>query len=186
MYKEQLQKIKESPITKKILWVLFGLFLFVVLFYLSIYAGLWGKIPNTSELKNLKQSAATEVFSSEGKLIGKYYIYDRQPVVFEELPQHLIDALIATEDIRFYEHSGIDGRSLLRVFFKTLLLQDESSGGGSTITLQLAKNLFGRNDYGYLSIVVNKLRESIIAQKLEDIYSKNELLVIYFNTVPFS
>lgn len=186
MIKDKFRKILASPITKKVLWVILGLFLFVLLFYISIYAGLWGKVPSSKELKNLKQSAATEVFSSEGKLIGKYYVYDRQPVVFEELPQHLIDALIATEDVRFYEHSGIDSRSLMRVFFKTLLLQDESSGGGSTITLQLAKNLFGRNDYGYMSIVVNKLRESVIAQKLEDIYSKNEILTIYFNTVPFS
>ena len=156
------------------------------MFFGSIYFGWWGRIPSEAELKNLKQNEATEVFSSEGKLIGKYFIFDRQPVLYDELPQHLIDALIATEDIRFYEHSGIDNRSLLRVFIKTILMGDESSGGGSTITLQLAKNLFGRKDYGHLSIVINKLRESIIAERLEDIYSKKEILNLYLNTVPFS
>jgi penicillin-binding protein 1A len=181
-----LKNIKMTPVNKWVLGSLLGFFLLFGLFYLSIYLGWWGKIPNTEELRDLKQNEATEVFSSEGKLMGKYYIFDRQPVLFEELPQHLIDALIATEDVRFYSHSGIDNRSLLRVFVKTILMGDESSGGGSTITLQLAKNLFGRNDYGHLSIVVNKLRESIIARRLEKIYSKEEILGLYFNTVPFS
>ena len=181
-----LKKLKLSPVKKWVLGSLLGFFLVFGIFFLSIYWGWWGKLPSTTELRDLKQNEATEVFSSEGKLIGKYYIFDRQPVLFEELPQHLIDALIATEDVRFYEHSGIDNRSLLRVFFKTILLGDESSGGGSTITLQLAKNLFGRQDYGHLSIVVNKVREAIIAQRLEDIYSKDEIIGLYFNTVPFS
>lgn len=181
-----LKKLKLTPVKKWVLGSLLGLFLVFGLFFLSIYWGWWGKLPSSTELRDLKQNEATEVFSSEGKLIGKYYVFDRQPVLFEELPQHLIDALIATEDVRFYEHSGIDNRSLLRVFFKTILLGDESSGGGSTITLQLAKNLFGRQDYGHLSIVVNKVREAIIAQRLEDIYSKDEIIGLYFNTVPFS
>ena len=180
------KNLKLTRWKKWVLGSLLGIFLIFGFFYLSIYWGWWGKIPGTAELKDLKQNEATEVFSSEGQLIGKYYIFDRQPVLYEELPQHLIDALIATEDVRFYEHSGIDNRSLMRVFVKTILMGDESSGGGSTITLQLAKNLFGRNDYGYLSIVVNKLRESIIARRLEDIYSKEEIIGLYFNTVPFS
>ena len=159
-----------------------GLFL---LFYVSIYIGLWGKIPDSDELSSLRQAQATQVLDKDGKLIGKYYIYDRQPITYEDLPQHLINALIATEDVRFYEHSGIDNKSLLRVFFKTILLQDKSSGGGSTITLQLAKNLYGRKDYGIFSLVVNKLKESIVADRLESIYSKNEILTLYFNTVPF-
>ncbi len=182
----KLKDVKLTPWKKWVLGALLGIFLFFGAFYLSIYWGWWGKIPSSAELQDLRQNEATEVFSSEGTLIGKYYIFDRQPVLYEELPQHLIDALIATEDVRFYEHSGIDNRSLLRVFFKTILMGDESSGGGSTITLQLAKNLFGRKDYGHLSIVVNKLREAIIAQRLEDIYSKEEIIGLYFNTVPFS
>ena len=181
-----LERIKKS---RKLKWTI-GILLIVIalplLFYISIYFGFFGKIPSSKELSELKQSEATQVLSDDGKLIGKYYIFDRQPIVYEQLPQHLIDALIATEDIRFFEHNGIDGRSLFRVFFKTLLLQDKSSGGGSTITLQLAKNLYGRKDYGLLGIVVNKLQESFIAKRLEDIYSKNEILTLYFNTVPFS
>lgn len=177
---------KLKPLKKWVFVAFLGLFVIFGTFYLSIYWGWWGKIPDTQELRDLKQNEATEVFSAEGKLIGKYYIFDRQPVLYEELPQHLINALIATEDVRFYEHSGIDSRSLARVFIKTLLMGDKSAGGGSTITLQLAKNLFGRKDYGYLSIVVNKLRESIIARRLEDIYSKEEIIGLYFNTVPFS
>jgi len=180
-----LERIKKSPKLKWALGILLVLIALPLLFYISIYFGFFGKIPTSKELSELKQSEATQVLSDEGKLIGKYYIFDRQPIVYEQLPQHLIDALIATEDIRFFEHGGIDSRSLLRVFFKTLLLQDKSSGGGSTITLQLAKNLYGRKNHG-LGIVVNKLQESIIAKRLEDIYSKNEILTLYFNTVPFS
>lgn len=182
----KLRAIPRKTYLKGIVAVFFGGIALFGFFYLSIYWGMWGKVPSEQELRDLKQNEATEVFSSEGELIGKYYIFDRQPVLYEELPQHLIEALIATEDARFYEHSGIDSRSLLRVFVKTLLMGDESSGGGSTITLQLAKNLFGRQDHGFMSIVVNKLQESIIAQRLEDIYSKEEIIGLYFNTVPFS
>ncbi|HSI68978.1 MAG TPA: transglycosylase domain-containing protein [Gillisia sp.] len=181
-----LKRFKESPRLKWIAGTILGILSIFLLFYLSIYFGLFGKVPSSAELKELKQNEATQVLSSSGELIGKYYIFDRQPITFDQFPQHLIDALIATEDVRFYEHDGIDNRSLLRVFFKTLLLQDRSSGGGSTITLQLAKNLYGRKDYGPLGIVVNKVQESIIASRLEDIYNKEEILTLYLNTVPFS
>ncbi len=181
-----LKQIKESPKLKWVAGIFLGVLSIFLLFYLSIYFGLFGEIPNSSQLKELKQNEATQVLSSTGELIGKYYIFDRQPITYAQLPQHLIDALIATEDVRFYEHDGIDNRSLLRVFFKTLLLQDRSSGGGSTISLQLAKNLYGRKDYGSLGIVVNKVQEAIIAKRLEDIYSKKEILTLYLNTVPFS
>lgn len=181
-----LEHIKNTPLLKWVLGILLGISLILLFFYLSIYFGMFGKIPNSKELSQLKQNEATEILSADGALIGKYFIFDRQPIKFEQIPQHLIDALIATEDVRFYEHDGIDGRSLLRVFFKTLLLQDRSSGGGSTITLQLAKNLYGRKNHGYLGIVVNKFQETIIARRLEDVYNKNEILTLYLNTVPFS
>ncbi|HET7361105.1 MAG TPA: transglycosylase domain-containing protein [Salinimicrobium sp.] len=180
------KKIKSSPYFKWGLRAFLGLLFIGSLFFISIYVGLWGKIPTKAELTDIKQSQATEIYASGGELMGKYYIFDRQTIPFDQLPKHLIEALIATEDARFYEHSGIDKKSLLRVFVKTILLQDESSGGGSTITLQLAKNLFGRKDYGFLSIVVNKVKEAITARRLEDIYSKDEILALYFNTVPFS
>ncbi|SEL80928.1 penicillin-binding protein 1A [Aquimarina amphilecti] len=162
-----------------------GFFFIFIIFYGSVYCGFWGKIPDKDELRSLKQAEATQVLDKDGRLIGKYFIYDRQPITFEDLPNHLINALIATEDIRFYEHNGVDNVSLLRVFFKTILLSDRSSGGGSTITLQLVKNIFGRNDYGVFSILVNKLKESIVAKRIEDIYTKEDILTQYFNTVPF-
>lgn len=181
-----LEKIKRSPRLKWLIGILLSLLLIFLLFYFSIYFGVFGKIPTKAELKDLKQNEATQVLSADGELMGKYYIFDRQPIKYSKIPQHLIDGLIATEDIRFYEHDGIDSKSLLRVFFKTLLLQDKSSGGGSTITLQLAKNLYGRKNYGPFGIVINKVQESIIATRLEDIYNKKEILTLYLNTVPFS
>lgn len=181
-----LSKIKQSPKLKWGLIVISALFGLGLLFFASIYFGAWGKLPSSKELSELQQSRATQVLSSEGELIGKFFIYDRQPVAYKELPQHLIDALIATEDVRFYDHNGIDNRSLARVFFKSILLQDQSAGGGSTITLQLAKNIYGRKDYGILGIVVNKMQEAIIAKRLERVYDKEDILRLYFNTVPFS
>ena len=106
--------------------------------------------------------------------------------MFKDLPKHLIEALVATEDSRFYEHDGIDNISLMRVFVKNLILQDKSAGGGSTITLQLAKNLYGRKNYAFFSMLINKFKESIVAQRIEEVYSKDEILTLYLNTVPFS
>ncbi|TPV35998.1 penicillin-binding protein [Paucihalobacter ruber] len=148
--------------------------------------GLWGPIPTKQELSEIRQSEATEVISADGELLGKYYRFDRQSVAYEDFPDHLIHALIATEDSRFYDHNGIDGQSLMRVFFKTILLQDAASGGGSTISQQLAKNLYGRRDLGKTGMVVTKFREAIIARRIEKIYSKEDILTLYLNTVPFS
>ena len=184
--KQMLARIKRHPRLKWALIVILSLTALFFLFFGSIYFGLWGKIPSSKELTELQQNKATQVLASNGKLIGKFYVFDRQPIDFEQFPEHLIEALIATEDARFYEHDGIDNRSLLRVFFKSILLQDESAGGGSTITLQLAKNIYGRKDFGMFGIVINKMQEAVIAKRLEDIYSKNEIIELYFNTVPFS
>ena len=181
-----LAKLKRRPKLKWALIILASLVTLFFLFFGSIYFGLWGKIPSSKELTELKQNKATQVLAANGKLIGKFYVYDRQPIDFAQFPEHLINALIATEDARFYEHDGIDNRSLLRVFFKSILLQDESAGGGSTITLQLAKNIYGRRDFGMFGIVINKMQEAVIAKRLEDIYSKDEIIELYFNTVPFS
>lgn len=155
------------------------------LFYGSIYFGMWGEVPSHKTLENLRQSHATEVLDTNNELIGKFYIFDRQPITYKSFPEHLINALISTEDIRFYDHDGVDNISLARVFFKTILLSNDASGGGSTITLQLAKNLFGRKNHGFLSIVVNKITESIVASRIEKIYSKEDILTLYLNTVPF-
>jgi penicillin-binding protein 1A len=150
--------------------------------FLSVYWGLWGKLPSYSELENIQNSQATKVFSDDEKLIGKYYYkFNRTNVHYNDISKHAIDALIATEDSRFYQHSGVDKRSLLRVFFKTLLLGDRSSGGGSTLSQQLCKNLYSRSG----NIIVSKFKEAITATRLEKIYSKKEILALYLNTVPF-
>ncbi|WP_035478730.1 transglycosylase domain-containing protein [Gelidibacter mesophilus] len=180
-----IHKAKLIQWAKRIGYGLSILLALFICFYASIYFGLWGKIPDSEHLSRLKQSQATQVLDANNDLIGKIYVYDRQSIKYSDFPQYLIDALIATEDVRFYEHNGIDNKSLLRVFFKSILLSNDSSGGGSTITLQLAKNLFGRKDYGALGIVVNKIRESIVARRIEGLYSKEEILTLYLNTVPF-
>ncbi|PHR93889.1 MAG: penicillin-binding protein [Leeuwenhoekiella sp.] len=167
------------------LMALGSLFFLFSLFFLSIYLGLWGKLPTKYELSHLEQSLATQLVDRNGENIGNYYIFDRRPIGFEEIPTHLRDALIATEDARFYKHDGVDKLSLMRVFFKTLLMQDESSGGGSTLTQQLVKNIYGRPDNGTLGLVVSKFKEFIVAQRIEQVYSKDEIINLYLNTVPF-
>ena len=96
-------------------------------------------------------------------LLGRYYFQERSPVAATEIPVSLKNALIATEDVRFYKHHGVDTKSLFRVLFKTLLFQEESSGGGSTLTQQLAKNLYPRKQHRFLSMPINKIREFMIA-----------------------
>jgi penicillin-binding protein 1A len=98
----------------------------------------------------------------------------------------LVDALVAAEDSRFYEHNGVDYTSLIRVIFKSILMQDNSSGGGSTISQQLVKNIYPRQEYGWFSMPVNKVKEMILAQRFESIYSKQDIIVLYLNIVPFS
>ncbi|SFW49922.1 penicillin-binding protein 1A [Sinomicrobium oceani] len=180
-----MRKIK-SKWLRWSLWGIAGLTLAFLLFYWSIYFGLWGHIPGREELGEIVQTEASEVYGQDDELIGKYYLYDRQSIPFDDIPENLINALIATEDFRFYDHSGIDFRSFFRVFFKSILLRDDSSGGGSTITQQLAKNLYKRKNYGRLGIAVNKIREMIIARRIEKVYDKDEILTLYLNTVPFS
>jgi penicillin-binding protein 1A len=155
------------------------------LFFMAVYFGFTGHVPTTAQLLEIKNPQASEVYSEDGKLLGRYYTENRSTVRFAEISPNVIQALIATEDARFYEHRGIDEIALLRVLFKTILLGDRSAGGGSTLSQQIAKNLFPRNDVGILSMPVNKLREAIIAYRLERIYTKEEILTLYLNTVPF-
>lgn len=162
-----------------------GLFIVFIMFVGSIYFGFWGRIPNKKDLSNFRYQIASEVFTSDSVLIGKYYLNDRQPITFDQVPEHLLQALISIEDERFYEHSGVDYMSLVRVGIKTVLMGDKSSGGGSTISQQLAKNLYPRKDRKQANIVVNKIKEMFIASRLEDIYNKNEILTHYLNTVSF-
>lgn len=152
--------------------------------YLAISNGIFGQIPSDEELKAIKNYEASEIYSADSVLIGSYYVENRREVRYEEVSPFIINALIATEDARFYEHKGIDQRSMMRVLFKSVIL-GQNAGGGSTLSQQLAKNLFGRNDYGFLSMPVNKSRELIIANKLEHLYSKKEILMLYLNTISF-
>ncbi|NUO02939.1 MAG: transglycosylase domain-containing protein, partial [Saprospiraceae bacterium] len=121
--------------------------LFLFLLFLLVYMGLLGPLPNYSELKDIQHNTASEVYSDDGVLLGKYYIENRVNAAFEEISPNVVNALVATEDARFFAHNGVDMRAWFRVFFKTILLSNESSGGGSTLSQQLAKNLYKRRSY---------------------------------------
>jgi len=157
---------------------------FPVLLFYAVSTGMLGKMPDDTELLAIKNYQASEVYSADSVLLGRYFVENRSDVKYEDVSHYLFDAIIATEDARFYKHTGVDTRSLLRVLFKSILLRQQA-GGGSTITQQLAKNLFGRKRYGVLTMPVNKIREAIIANQLEKIYSKQEILMMYVNTVSF-
>ena len=163
---------------------LLGILLFGV-FIGFVYLGVFGHVYSKKELKAFKNETASLVLSDQGKLIGKFFADNRTNIAFEQLPADLVNALVATEDARYFEHEGVDSRSLLRVLVKSIILQQKSAGGGSTITQQLAKNMFGRKGYGFLSMPVNKSKEIILAYRLEEIYSKEDILTLYLNTVPF-
>ena len=181
-------KSKQSWTKRVLIWLLklggLGILLLLILFAL-VYIGTFGQLPDSKTLIKIKEPAATEVYTKDNKLLGRYYTENRSNVKFKEISPSLIHALIATEDNRFYEHRGVDEWALLRVVVKTFLLIDRSSGGGSTLSQQIVKNIFGRKDYGPLTMPVSKIRESIIAYRLEKLYSKEEILTLYLNTVPF-
>ncbi|MBI9035177.1 MAG: transglycosylase domain-containing protein [Bacteroidales bacterium] len=182
------RKKKVSAKSRLIKWFAMLLLFAVILmgvFVFSVFAEFFGPVPEKKELGEIRTSTASEIYASGGEVLGRLYIQNRTIVGIDQIPDHVVKALIATEDSRFYEHDGIDKRSLIRVFFKTLLLGDRSSGGGSTLSQQLIKNLYPRRNIGFLSMPAAKLREAIIAVRLEDIYSKEEILNLYLNTVPF-
>lgn len=157
----------------------------IILFVLSVRIGVFGDLPGYIDLKKIRNNVATNIYSVDDELLGRYYYQNRTNTTIQEIPQHLINALIATEDVRFYKHKGLDYRSTLRVLVKTLILMDRSSGGGSTITQQLAKNIYPRKDYGILSMPVAKTKEIMTAFRMEKLYSKDEILELYLNTVSF-
>jgi|WetSurMetagenome_2_1015567.scaffolds.fasta_scaffold15317_2 penicillin-binding protein 1A len=156
-----------------------------VIFVISVYSGVFGHLQSKEELLNFKNATATVVLSSEGELIGNIFSENRTNISYGQIPANLINALIATEDSRFFEHKGIDSRSLFRVLFKSVLLNNRNSGGGSTISQQLAKNMFGRKNSGRWFILVIKTKEAILAHRLEKTFSKEEILTLYLNTVSF-
>lgn len=162
------------------------LFLLGGLFFILVFLGVLGPVPSKTQLKQINNPLASEVYSADGKILGRYYVENRSYATFDEISPNVINALVATEDARFYEHRGIDEIALARVLVKSIILRQDNAGGGSTLSQQTAKNLFPRVDYGPLSMPVNKLREAIIAYRLERIYSKEDILALYLNTVPFA
>ncbi|MCB0661492.1 MAG: transglycosylase domain-containing protein [Saprospiraceae bacterium] len=142
-------------------------------------------LPTIEELENPKSELASEIFGSNGEVLGRYYVENRVPVNYTELNDTLVNALISTEDERYFSHCGIDFRALGRIVFKTVLLGQKSSGGGSTITQQLAKLLFTEKPGSGVERVVQKLKEWIIALRLERRYTKEEIIAMYLNKFDF-
>ncbi len=163
-------------------WTLFGVGILALIFvFLLAGWGAFGKMPTFEELENPETNLATEIFSSDGETLGKYYSENRTPIKYEDLPEHLVQALVATEDERFYQHSGIDAKGTVRaaVFLGT-------RGGASTITQQLAKQLFTDDvSQNFLTRVFQKFKEWVIATRLERQYTKEEIITMYFNKYDF-
>ncbi len=174
------------------LWILF-LSPFVLLFISLLFVGIFTDIPSFEELEDPKNNLATEIISEDGEILTTFHIENRSYVTYDELSPSLVDALLATEDVRFYGHSGIDLRSLARVAVKSLVLgQTRSGGGGSTLSQQLAKTLFPRDTVEssfpgakMFKLGISKFKEWITAVKLERNYTKQEIIGMYLNAVFF-
>ncbi len=188
--------------------VIFGLWIFVILSIFSIIFlivsvsynpfNLFGEMPSLEDLEKPESELSSELYSYDNVLLGKYFRYNRSPITFNELSNELITTLLVTEDIRFYEHSGIDFKGLVRASYgvsKYIITigNSELEGGGSTITQQLAKNLFkirrekkGKlSDIPFIGLVISKVKEWIVSIKLEEFYTKKEILAMYLNTAEY-
>ena len=181
-----VEKYDRIVLVCKILGGLAGglLFLIIVLFFLTLF-GVFGSIPNRIDLADIKNHIASEVFAENDVLLGKYYVENRISIPIDSVSNHVVEALVATEDARFFDHSGIDFWSWPRVLIKSVVLRQTSSGGGSTLSQQLIKNLYSRKEYAIGGTLINKFREMILAIRLEKVYSKPDILKLYLNTVPF-
>ncbi len=185
-----IQGILNSRKAVKWMWIIVAA-PFAVLFLLIglISVGAFGKLPTFEELENPKTNLATEIYSEDGKIIGQFFIESRSDVSYRELNDSLVAALVSTEDMRFYSHSGIDFIALARVGVGVLTFSRQ--GGGSTLTQQLAKNLYRiresvGEDMGRSNILIFKLKEWITAVRLEYNYTKEEIITMYLNTVEYS
>lgn len=186
MNKSISKKGKRPRYIKYMWWTFGGLWAFVFLFFFFLSIGWIGDMPQFEDIENPHSLQATEVISDDGQVLGYIGFENRSNITYDQLSPNLVNALIATEDARFYSHSGIDVRSLFRVLFKTVIGRHGSSGGGSTITQQLAKNLYKmREANASRGTVFSKLSEWVVAVKLEHNYSKQEILTMYLNTVDF-
>jgi len=165
----------------KILWRVFiGGFLLLILMFTLANFGLFGKMPSLEQLQNPEADLASEIYSSDGVLMGKYYSENRSEVKYNEISPNVINALLATEDERFYDHSGIDAKALVRAV--ATLGRD---GGGSTITQQVAKMMLGQGRGNIIKRVIDKMKEWIVAVKLERNFTKEEIVTLYLNRAPW-
>lgn len=173
---------KDVTYYKKKFWKIFFYGLGAIgLFFLFASWGLLGSMPSFEDLENPDSNLATEIISSDGVVLGKYFEKNRSQLKYSDLPQNLVQALVATEDARFYEHSGVDGRGTLRAIASL-----GTSGGASTLTQQLAKQLFHGEGSKFLPFrIVQKVKEWIIAIRLERQYTKNEIIAMYCNVYDF-
>ena len=167
----------------KLFWkvIIYGLLTFVLLIS-SVGFGLFGELPSFRDLENPKSNLATEVISSDGNILGTYFIQNRSNAKYKDLSPNLVNALIATEDVRFYKHSGVDLKGTFAIIFYSAIGKKR---GSSTITQQLAKNLFPRKKQNIFNIGIIKLKEWLTAIKIERNYTKEEIITMYFNTVDF-
>ena len=186
----QQQRMSRYRLIIRWMWICFYAAIAAVsILFLSIN---FTAIPSFSELENPQSALASEVLANNNDVLGRYYIENRVPATFDELSPWLEKALVSTEDERFYNHCGIDARAIGRVAVRTVLLRDQSAGGGSTITQQLAKMLYSDRDFKGMggvekvfALVYRKLREWITAVKLEKSYTKHEIIAMYLNQVNF-
>ncbi|WP_299054400.1 transglycosylase domain-containing protein [uncultured Polaribacter sp.] len=176
-------KKKTTNFKKQVKWfwgVVLGAFFMLIMIFLFASWGLLGPLPTFEELENPENNLATEIISSDGKTLGKYAAENRTPIKFKDLPDNIVNALVATEDERFYEHSGIDFRGTARAVLKP------GSGGASTITQQLARMLFtGKKSRNKIKRVFQKVKEWVVATKLERQYTKQEIIAMYLNKYDF-
>ncbi len=175
---------KSSKSHMKYLMIFWGIFILgitsVAMLFVLAGAGAFGKMPEFSELENPEDQLATQIISSDGKTIGTFFSENRTPVTYDQIPEHLVKALVSTEDERFYEHSGIDGRGTLRALFFM-----GSKGGASTISQQLSKLLFTKGSSSIVKRLTQKIKEWVIAVRLERQYTKEEIITMYLNTYDF-
>lgn len=181
--KNQLTAEDINRYTRNFWKVLIGLLIFGFLFILSVRLGLFGPLPSFEDLENPKNNLASEVISADGKVLGTYFSQNRSNVTYEELSPALINALISTEDVRFYSHSGIDFKRTFSIILYNLVGKKQ---GASTITQQLALNLFSEGrSRNTAKRIIQKFQEWITAVRLERNYTKEEIITMYFNTVDF-
>ena len=184
-YRNIFNWVTKNPRIAVSLSIVFMFFFLALTFIQLVSWGAFVYVPDKTALRQIKVPLATEIYSADSVLLGRFLLQDRRWVEQEGISKSVLDALVSTEDERFFQHDGVDERSLLRVLIKNLMLGDKSQGGGSTIHQQLAKNLYPRSRLSFFSLLINKTRESIIARDLDDIYEKAEILNLYLNTVSF-